>query len=184
MDNNLAYQEEPQQEVINGEAVMMAPALSNHNRISRNLTRIFDTYLLNKKCEYFPDGEGLFLSEEEEYIPDGMVVCDPDKVTYKGVFGAPDLVIEILSRATVKNDRGHKKDVYARFGVREYWIIDPVHLTVEQFLLKDGVFSLEGEYCGDSGSSVEQIKCSLYDDLAISLADIFARVDKSGFRRF
>ena len=176
MDSNLAYQDEIQQEVINGEVVMMAPALSNHNRIARNLTRIFDTYLLGKKCEYFPDGEGLFLSEEEEYIPDGMVVCDPDKVTYKGVFGAPDLVIEILSRTTAKNDRGHKKEVYARYGVKEYWIIDPVRFTVEQFLLKDGAFSLERVYRKNSEANAQTFKCSLYDDLTISLEDIFARV--------
>ena len=176
MDHDLAYQEEPRQEVINGEVVMMAPALSNHNRIARNLTRIFDTYLLDKNCEYFPDGEGLFLSEEEEYIPDGMVVCDPGKVTYKGVFGAPDLVIEILSRATAKYDRGHKKDIYARYGVKEYWIIDPVRLTVEQFLLKDGAFSPEKIYRVESGSFEAQIKCSLYDDLVIRLDDVFARV--------
>ena len=176
METNLAYQDDPQQEIINGEIVMMAPALSNHNRIARNLTRIFDTYLQGKECEYFPDGEGLFLSEEEEYIPDGMVVCDPGKVTYRGIFGAPDLIIEILSRATAKIDRGHKKDVYARHGVKEYWIIDPVRCTVEQYLLQDGKYCLEGNYSRNAAEPSNCIRCSLYDDLTISLKDIFARV--------
>ena len=173
MDTNLAFQDNLRQEVIGGAAVMMAPALSNHNRVARNLTRIFDTYLLHKPCEYFPDGEGLFLSEEEEYIPDGMVVCDPDKVTYRGVFGAPDLVIEILSRTTAAHDRGHKKDVYARFGVPEYWIIDPLRRTVEQYRLDGPAYTLAGLYRRDAG---EQITCGLYDDLTIPLEDIFARV--------
>ena len=176
MDSNLAYREEPRTEIIHGEAVMMAPALSNHNRIARNLTRMFDTYLLDKTCEYFPDGEGLYLSEEEEYIPDGMVVCDPGKVTYRGVFGAPDLVIEILSRATAAQDRGHKKEVYARYGVREYWIIDPVRRTVEQYLLSGGELAL-ARVCGrDADSGAAELRCSLFDDLTIRLEDIFYRV--------
>ena len=183
MNENLAYREDVREEVIGGETVMMAPALSNHNRIARNLTRIFDTYLRNKTCEYFPDGEGLFLSEEEEYIPDGMVVCDPEKVNYRGVFGPPDLVIEILSRATAKFDRGHKMEVYARYGVSEYWIIDPVRLTVEQYFLKDGSFLLQNRYGKAASAGAEQrtteasaFRCSLYDDLIISLEDVFARV--------
>lgn len=177
MSDNLAYKEEPRQEIVNGEVVMMALAGSNHNRISRNLTRIFDTYLLDKQCEYFPDGEGLFLSEQEEYIPDGMVVCDPDKVNYKGVFGAPDLVIEILSRATAKNDRNHKKAVYGRYGVKEYWIIDPVKMTVEQYVLQGGELTLRATYAFPATQGQPQeFKCSLYDDLTIKLTDVFARV--------
>lgn len=174
MNENLAYKEEYRVEIIAGEVAMMSPASSNHNRIARNLTRIFDTHLKDKTCEYFPDGEGLFFSEEEEYIPDGMVVCDPEKVTYRGVFGAPDLVIEILSRATAKNDRGHKKEVYARYGVREYWIIDPLRKSIEQYLLTGDTFRLNAVYASSTGTT--EFKCSLYDDLVISLADAFARV--------
>lgn len=177
MSDNLAYNDDYRQEIINGEVVMMAPAASNHNRIARNLTRIFDTYLLDKQCEYFPDGEGLFLSEQEEYIPDGMVVCDPDIVNYKGVFGAPDLVIEILSRTTAKADRTHKKETYGRFGVKEYWIIDPVKLTIEQYILQGDALALRAthEYTSAKDESTK-FKCSLFEDLAIKLSDVFARV--------
>ena len=176
MSENLAYREEYRAEIIAGEVVMMSPASSNHNRIARNLTRIFDTHLKDKTCEYFPDGEGLFFSEEEEYIPDGMVVCDPEKVTYRGVFGAPDLVIEILSRATAKNDRGHKKAVYARYGVKEYWLIDPIRRSIEQYFLSGDAFVLHAVYPGSAENAVAEFKCSLYDELVISLEDVFARV--------
>ena len=179
MSENLAYREEYRVEIIAGEVVMMSPASSNHNRIARNLTRIFDTHLKDKTCEYFPDGEGLFFSEEEEYIPDGMVVCDPGKVTYRGVFGAPDLVIEILSRATAKNDRGHKKSVYAKYGVKEYWLIDPIHKSIEQYFLSGDTFLLNAVYTVPTETepaAATEFKCSLYDDLVISPADVFARV--------
>lgn len=49
--------------------------------------------------------------------------------------GPPDLVIEILSSNSAKRDRVIKLESYARFGVPEYWIVDPAHLTVEQYML-------------------------------------------------
>ena len=113
MNGNLAYKLESEEEIIGGEVVMMAPATLNHTRIVRNISRIFDTYLQGRPCEYFPDGAGLFLEDEtEEYKPDGMVVCDESKSKDKGVYGAPDLVVEVLSPSTARHDRGHKKDIY------------------------------------------------------------------------
>ncbi len=52
--------------------------------------------------------------------------------------GAPDLVIEILSKSTAGDDRGVKKDNYEKFGVREYWLVDPKNKSIE-------VYSLTGE---------------------------------------
>ena len=50
---------------------------------------------------------------------------------------APDLVIEILSKGTAKRDRGVKVEDYAAHGVREYWLVDPMRQTVEQFRLDE-----------------------------------------------
>ena len=117
-----------------------------------------------------------------------MIVCDPDKIKSDGVHGAPDLVVEVLSPSTVKNDRAHKKDVYERCGVREYWIVNPADKTVEQYFLQNGKFSLYETYAilpdwmlakmkpEEREGVAQSFKCSLYDDLAISLEDIFARV--------
>jgi Uma2 family endonuclease len=51
------------------------------------------------------------------------------------LFPAPDLVVEILSKSTHKNDRGIKFEDYAYNGIPEYWIIDPEHETAEQYIL-------------------------------------------------
>ena len=189
MNGNLAYKLEAREEVIGGEVVMMAPASINHNRIIKNISFIFESYLRNRQCEYFADGNGLYLSEdEEEYIPDGMVVCDPDKVKNKGIFGVPDLVIEVLSPSTARHDRGHKKDVYEQYGVREYWIVSPTDLSVEQYILKDEHFVLWDVYQKYSPSAladmkekdraavVTEFKCSIFPDLIIRLDDVFGRV--------
>ena len=193
MNGNLAYKLEPHEEIINGEIVMMAPVRVNHGRVTRNISKLFDQYLEGRICEYFPDSVGLFLEDgKEEYEPDGMVVCDPDKVKDKGIVGAPDLVIEVLSPSTAKNDRGHKKDVYERHGVREYWIVDPSSRSVEQYVLEDGRFTLRDVYHkypaswladmkeDERAAVVTEFPCSLFDDLVISLDDVFGRVVASG----
>lgn len=187
MSGNLAYQEERREELIGGKVVMMSPAASDHNRIAGNIYFLFRQYLKGKTCEPFGDGEKVFLTKTDHYVPDFMIVCDPEKVKPDGVHGAPDLVAEILSPSTAKNDKAVKKDVYAQCGVREYWIVSPGDKTVEQYLLREGKFVLNAVYalCPDwmlKGMTEEErsrvqsrFKCSLYDDLDISLDDIFYR---------
>ena len=189
MQSNLAYKLEPREEIIGGRVVMMsAPALA-HIFISGNIFGIFRDYLRGKPCTPIADGAALFLeSDGEEYQPDMMVVCDPEKLRRNGVHGAPDLVVEVLSPSTARNDRGHKKDVYEKYGVREYWIVDPTNQSVEQYALEDGRFVLQDVYTLYSREMLEDMKeeeraavvtefrCSLFDDLTIRLEDIFYRV--------
>ena len=92
------------EELINGEVVLMAPALPPHVRISGNIFGSFLNYLKDKKCAPIADGVTVFLSDTEHYVPDFMVVCDPDKIKRDGVHGAPDLVVEVLSKSTAKRD--------------------------------------------------------------------------------
>ncbi len=59
-----------------------------------------------------------------------------------GFYGAPDLVIEILSPATWRFDKEDKKDEYERSGVKEYWMIDPADKSTEGFYLENNEFKL------------------------------------------
>ena len=191
MNSNLAYKLELTEEIIGGQVMMLAAPSSNHNRVSTRICSIFDHYLDGRPCEPFGDHEAVYLEEDqEEYQPDMMVVCDPEKVRGKGVFGAPDLVVEVLSASTARYDRGHKKDVYERHGVREYWIVDPEGQNVEQYLLQDGRFVLRDVYHRYSVSELEDMKekeraevvtefpCGIFPDLTISLDRIFRRVQR------
>lgn len=187
MNSNLAYQEEFREELIGGEPVMMSPAFSNHNRIARNITNLFCNYLKGKPCEPFGDGEDVYLTPKDRFVPDFMVVCDPEKVQDDGVYGVPDLVAEILSPSTAHNDRGRKMQVYAKCGVKEYWIVTPGEKTIEQYLNQDGQFFLNAVYALHSelalkrmnererAAVVTHFQCSLFDDLDISLEDVFYR---------
>jgi len=191
MQSNLAYRYEDERpsEIIDGKAVMMAGASVSHNHISGNIFSIFHHYLRGKKCTPFDDGTKLFLEGDNQFIPDGMIVCDKDKIKEAGVYGAPDLVVEVLSPSTAKNDRGKKKDAYERAGVREYWIVNPADKTVEVYLLQDGHFVLDNTYSiypdfmlnhllteAERAALPESFKCSLFDDLEIRLDDVFDRV--------
>lgn len=187
MSDNLAYPEELREELIGGRVVMMAPASSNHNHIVGNIHGIFWGYLRGKKCVPFGDNEKVFLSDKDRFVPDFMVVCDRDKIRPDGVHGAPDLVVEVLSPGTAKNDRGRKWDVYESCGVREYWIVSPGDKSVEVyrfngtcFVFHD-IYTLRPEWMLAQMSEEERaslethFKCSLFDDLDISLEDVFYR---------
>ena len=166
MSDNLAYQDEVREELINGKPVSMSPRPSiNHNRIASNIFRIFANYLNKRKCEPFADGTDLYLTESDRFVPDFMVVCDPDKVKSDGVHGTPDLIVEVLSPGTAKNDRGYKKDVYTRCGVREYWIVDPMKQTVL-------VYDMEQAAAPTIYSFTDTIRTTIYDSLEIDFSKL------------
>lgn len=190
MNDNLAYQDELWEEIINGKPVLMSPRpTTNHNRISGNIYFMFKKYLKGRKCEAFPDGADLYLTEKDRFIPDMMVVCDHKKVKANGVHGAPDLVAEILSPSTMKRDKGYKKDAYAQAGVKEYWLVNPADKSIEQYFLQNGqyilneVYVIHPDYLLEKMTKEEiaaiptEFKCSLYDDLFIKLEDVFENVD-------
>ena len=185
MNSNLAYQENFREELIGGKVVAMSPASTNHNRIALKIAVLFENYLKGRTCIPFGDGEKVFLTNVDHYVPDFMIVCDRDKIKQDGVHGAPDLVVEILSPGTAKRDRAHKKDVYEQCGVPEYWIVEPTSKSIETYLLQDGRYTLDNIYFYHSAEDMQyltdeekaalvtEFKCHLYDDLLICLDDIF-----------
>ncbi len=191
METNLAYddrKEKARVELIGGKIVAMSPRPSvNHNRVASNIFWLFENYLRKKKCTPFADGTDLYLTEDDRFVPDVMIVCDPGKIKSDGVHGAPDLVVEVLSPSTTRNDKTIKKEVYARCGVREYWIVSPGDKTVEVYRADEAGFVLHDIYAlhpdwqlaqmteEERAAVVTHFQCSLFDDLNISLEDIFYR---------
>ena len=135
----LTWSDEERWEIIEGVPYNMSPAPSTrHQRILRRLTYAFES-VIKSPCETFFAPFDVRLSEncdDEVTIdnvvqPDLLVYCDKAKVDEKGGKGAPDLVVEILSPSTASKDIKTKLLLYQKFGVREYWIIDPDKDTVE-----------------------------------------------------
>ena len=185
MSGNLAYQEERREELIGGNVGMMSPASAEHVYTAGSIYNIFKNYLKGKNCIPFSDGLLVHLTDENKFVPDMMVVCDRSKIKSDGVHGAPDLVVEVLSPSTAKDDRTRKKEVYEACGVPEYWLVSPTDKSIEVYLLESGKYILHDVYTvrpdwvlkqmtdEERAAIVTEFKCHLYDDLIIRLDDIF-----------
>jgi Uma2 family endonuclease len=115
----------------------------------------------------------VILAEHEVFQPDILFVSNDRReiMTPANIQGAPDLVVEILSPSTRRNDRGHKLGVYSRCGVREYWIVDPDAGLVEVLSAGDSGLALAATF------SFEDVLVSpLLPGLAVELNQIFAEV--------
>jgi Uma2 family endonuclease len=86
--------------------------------------------------------------DREVVQPDLIFVSHERKeiVVKEEIRGAPDLVVEILSPGTERRDRGYKKALYARYGVREYWVVDPDEQVIEVYIPQAQGFQLTGTY--------------------------------------
>ncbi len=148
-------------ELIDGQAYLMAPAPSlDHQDIAGEIYFQLRQALDGKPCRPYISPVDVRLpkgNEDDAEIdtvvqPDVLVVCDPSKLERRGVRGAPDFVVEVLSPSSAFHDHQRKREVYERAGVREYWLVDPVERTVLVYLLDDRgkygkpeVYELAGE---------------------------------------
>ena len=78
------------------------------------------------------------------------------------------LIIEIQSPGTGHVDARRKKEIYRRFGVREYWIVEPVEKKVEIYILQGGRYNLEGVY-----TDQDTVECKAIRGLLVPLAEVF-----------
>ena len=177
-------QDKSKTELVQGREIAMSPASIRHIAIQRNLAGIIWQFLRGKRCQLFMEAEVVF-DDANKFIPDLMVVCDPDKIKKNNIEGAPDFIVEILSPSTRRRDITVKKDTYEKYGVKEYWLISPKEESIEVYLLQDGKYVLDNVYHNfdeedwaalSEAEKAEQqlsLKISLYSDLEIQVKDIF-----------
>ena len=144
----LTWKFEQRVELIKGHVVPIDSTNRKHQSISWHLTFIISNALLNQEHRAFAAPFDVRLFDKSKSVkanqdvysvvqPDICIICDVDKLDDKGCQGAPDLVIEILSAGNSKKEMKIKKQLYEENLIREYWIIDPEHETVHQFVLGD-----------------------------------------------
>lgn len=153
----LQLPEDKRYEIIDGDLFMVPSPNESHQRISANIFNTLSNYVRQKKLGivYFAPFDVLF-SEEDIVQPDIVFISNENKkiITKDNIKGAPDLIVEVLSPSTSKRDIGIKKKLYARHGVREYWIVDPELETVEVFLLRGEEFEVKKYGVKDYISSI------------------------------
>ena len=160
-------------EIIDGELCMTPSPNTKHQKISRNILHFIDSFLRQNTV-----GEIFYAPYDVVFSQDPLQVAEPDLVfvskaraaiiTEKNIQGAPDLLIEILSPTTAANDRRVKRTLYERFGVPEYWIVDPEAETVQVFRLSDGRYGTCLEFRKE-----DALDSPLLPGLSIPLSGVF-----------
>ena len=145
----LTWPDDARYELIDGEAFLMAPApLIEHQEVAGEVYHQLRNQLDGKSCRPYIAPVDVRLPRTDEadaaidtvVQPDVLVVCDPGKVDRRGVRGAPDWLLEVLSPSTAAHDQIAKRRTYERAGVREYWLVHPGDRTLTVYALIDGQY--------------------------------------------
>jgi len=145
----LQWPEDTRYELIDGEAFLMSPApLVEHQEVAGEVYRQLANQLDGKPCRPFIAPVDVRLPRKDEtdaaidtvVQPDVLVVCDPSKIDRRGVRGAPDWLLEVLSPSTAAHDQIAKRRTYERAGVREYWLVHPGDRTLTVYVLDNGQY--------------------------------------------
>jgi Uma2 family endonuclease len=147
-------------ELIDGEFYVTPAPTTTHQIVSKNIQFALESHVRRT-------GSGIVLNapadvvlgsgSKRDVVQPDLLFIDRDRrqiLTEAEIAGAPDLVIEILSRTTRKRDRGLKKTVYSRAGVREYWLVDVGRQLIDVFDLTAGADKKKRFTLGDELVSV------------------------------
>ena len=158
-------------ELVNGELLMTPSPIPNHQRISGKLEFVVRKFVTeNNLGEVFYAPCDVYLDDENVVQPD-ILFISKDRLNIigdKNIQSAPNLVIEIISENSVYRDMVQKKRLYARFGVKEYWIVIPEEKEVEVYILKDEAYQLYKTY-----TKVDILESPSLKGLKIGLKEIF-----------
>lgn len=153
----LKWKFEDRLELIRGKVFKMAAPTVLHQRIVGRIYVELFGFLRGQRCEAFISPFDVRFSKDAMddtaiftvVQPDIAVICDQNKLDERGCIGAPDLVVEVLSSGNSKKELVNKYNIYQEFGVREYWIVNPVRrLFLKHVLNQEGYFETGTPYGG------------------------------------
>ena len=179
----------PSYEIIGGEKIMAPSATAYHGSIILETATLIKNYFRKNKNGYvFVDDIDVHFPDGSIYKPDLIVITSENSkiINWNGVIkGVPDMVVEVLSKSTMKNDMTIKKNTYEKFGVKEYWIVDAWKQSISVYILRDGKFEFDEEYIyynadewgmlndEQRANAKFEITLSFFPDLKINIKDIF-----------
>ncbi len=167
----LLLPEDKRYEILEGELYVIAAPNTKHQRVSKRLV-VALTQRLEKEGlgEVFIAPYDVVLSEDNVLQPDIVFVCKnrAGVVGELNLTGAPDLAVEILSPGSRGKDLEIKRKIYARFGVQEYWVVDPDAETIEVLAWGEIGYSTAGMFAKSDSLTSPQ-----FPDLNLPLPEIF-----------
>ena len=169
LDEYEALPEDTRAEVFEDQIQYMASPSQIHQTILLELSSYLNSYVKSKKgpCKVFPTPFDVKLDDHPLLIvqPDIMIVCDKSKLDGKRCNGAPDFIIEIVSPNNSSDDYIKKLYYYKKYGVREYWIVDPNRRTVSVSYFERDMISIPYTFSST-------IKVNIYNDLYVDFKEI------------
>jgi len=158
-------------ELIEGNLIVTPSPVPYHQWVVKNLLYELERFVRkNKVGKVFDAPCDVYLDEENVLQPDILFISNEriDIIGEKKIEGAPELVIEVLSESTAYRDLVKKKKIYAKFGVKEYWIVDPIEKTLDIYFLKENIFELKEKFYSN-----DIVVSLLLPGLKIKLSEIF-----------
>ena len=162
-------------EIIEGALYEMPSPVSAHGVTIRNLMFLLGPLIEVLRGWLLTAPLDVFFPGADPVQPD-IVVLLPDSnasLVSRGIEGPPDLLVEVLSPSNRIHDLLTKRALYARAGVREYWIVDPMSRTIEVLTLDRDAFHTEQVASGE-----DAVVSPLLSGLAFPLPEVFARLDE------
>ena len=165
------WPEDNRWQIIDGHAYCMAAAPNiKHQKVTGNLYATIKEKLGGKPCVPFIAPTDVVFDDYNIVQPDVLVVCNKSKITDANIQGAPDLVVEVISPSNSFMDKKQKLELYERFAVPEYLLIDPVGDLVERFRLVDGRYGRSEIFAWH-----EELALISLPGLVINLWEVFER---------
>lgn len=159
-------------ELINGHIVKKQALSPLHQEAVTNMSTLINNFIKEKdlgKCYVSPID--VFFDKYNNAQPDVLFI-KKDRlfiVTHDGIMGHPDLIVEVLSPSTYRNDRTSKKDLYCQFGVSEYWIVDPKNQAIEVYFLENDDYKMIS-FAIETG----EIESKVLEGFKMDITSIFA----------
>ncbi len=144
-------------ELIDGELILVGSPNRAHQMTSIELVSRIHAYVSKNDLGWvFHAPFDVIFSDTDVVQPDLVFVSKESEsiITSANIQGAPDMLVEILSPSSRSRDWSEKRELYAQYGIQEYWIIDPVERKIWIMRLREGALEVVGEYgAGDTAAS-------------------------------
>jgi Uma2 family endonuclease len=138
-------------QLVEGDLLMTPSPVAGHQRLSRDICRLLDDWARKTDAgEVIPAPFDVILDDANVLQPDVLFVSrERLHIIQDWCRGAPDLVVEVLSPSNAALDRSRKTKVYARFGVKRVWLVDPAEKSFECLLLDGATYRIEAAFAED-----------------------------------
>ncbi|OGQ53465.1 MAG: hypothetical protein A3J24_02920 [Deltaproteobacteria bacterium RIFCSPLOWO2_02_FULL_53_8] len=166
-----ALNDDKRYEVMEGSLMMVPAPTTRHQKISGKIYRIMANFVFDGSLgEVFDAPTDVVLSNDVVVQPDILFISKERAgiIGERAVMGAPDLIVEIISPSSSFNDSVRKRELYQKFGVKEYWLVFPDEKAIEVMTIEDGIYK---EFC--SAKEAGAVRSKLLHGFEVELKGVF-----------